>query len=719
MDTPEQNILKADQTTGEASTKLLAATGLLQDFGHTLNMIAQNPIMSGSAFVGIAYKIKQYYISALRESNDLTKEQVKLMEKVVNQTTNYARLGIVIGSISQSIASMNRQLRETALEMGHFSNLANLPGGAATALGGAKYQGIFRGNLLSGYNVATAEQAMQAYQQLFGQMTANGLSPAVMESLATLSGVYQVGAGVSIPSNVLNLQRTYGGIGTINNTAKQFGIQRGIANLVYKRGGLLSFSGDVGDMGRSLGNINQIAMGLIGTPGISNEEQAYAAAMRITGTLGNRGVGFGSEMAGNVFGAMKGIIGNPERRAAALALSGGGELAARFDRTSRVDDLLPLLMQAAKRMPLGGTDDASIAKVKVFGGILGLDRTQLEALANVKDYNKVQKEVNDALEDFAKGLKENPNLYKDYEQKLQDNIQNSRTLKDSAAAWRQKLTNATPDAMRDVLPISMEGLGLTIDAVSTLSQLYMLRSIYKGRGVPGKGRLSKIFSRGGAEVAEEAVDMTAAGSYNRAAEAFAGGKPSTTAKSTVGRAGGFLATGLYTAGALAAYNVYLGANKSIIDADRYKQIEKEVREKYKDHGPQPEGADLVTLKSEKNRYLGDSSLDLIGTNVPMSPGAGLFGFGPSQSQKQKMYEMATKDKTINERLIQEETRNRFEQEKEAQKALEESAGERTVIDLYIHTDDGNVLRREVEGNRAAIDFFSASNSTIPVYNDLR
>jgi hypothetical protein len=689
----DQHIEKAEQMTGDASTKMLAATTILQEFGSNLNTIAQNPLMSGTIFISLSQKIKNHYISVLRESNDLTKKQVEYLEKITGQAANFARLGIAIGSVTQFVASMNHQLRETELQMGHFSNLGNLPGGVSNALSAAKYQGMYRGNLLSAYNSATAEQSIQAYQQMFGQMTANGLNPANMESLSTLAGVYQVGAGVNLASNVLNMQRAHGGFGTIRDVNKQFNIQRNIANLVYKRGGLLSFAGDQGNMGQSLGNINEIAMGLIGTPGIDNEEQAYAAAMRITGTLGNRGAGFGANIANNIIGGATDIINNPNKRfQAILTAQRYGVDTSNFSKSNRIDDLISMQQQVAKKLPTNRWDPESVAIMNTFGGMSGLGtgqqgRENIKAFANIKDYNKIQEDVNKALKDFSNGLKENPNIFKEYEKNLQENIQSTRGLKDKAAEIRQKISNSMPDAMRDASPIGLETIGTVTNAAVTAAQWYATWKLMGGKGAPGLGKIGPTISKGisaitgggktaamlGAETTLAANGISATGT-STTATALGAGSISTIAAVAAGIAVPLLI--LHTAH---------GSDKTgeVRLRDRMTDLSsKPVKDKF---------LNLLAGQERSQSWLDNLNINKTDTTTFQKKSA-IEGLGLDNAQKLNVDAMGnplpTKDSEI------------------------DAAENRTVIDLNIRTDDGNVNKQTITGGRAAIDFFIATSSSV-------
>jgi hypothetical protein len=325
------------------------------------------------------------------------------------------------------------------------------------------------------------------------------------------------------------------------------------------------------------------------------------------------------------------------------------------------------------------------------------------ALRNVKDYNKIQMEVNEALADFAKGLTENPNLFKEYERKLQENIQGNKGLKDISASWQQRIKNSLPDVIRDIAPSTSEGIGLGIDAISALSQLLMIRHVFKGKGVPGVGRMGKIFK----STTDVVEDMSEAASISRATKFIDTGGGASKALNAAGKLTNFGTYGTVAAmvavPAIMGYDAFSNLSKS---QDRREVIEKEVRAKYAGHAIQPSKEEQEQLQKEKDKLVKD--LTAVGWKPDMA------------------LQMANKQfnkTTPTESLIKSEINSRMEAEQAAAKAdaaKEEEAKNRSTIDLYIHTDDGNVERQTIDGGgRAAIDFFTASSSTIPVYNGAR
>ena len=699
----DKNILQAEQTVGDASTKLLGATTLLQEFSNSLGSISRNPIMSGTVFIGLSNQIRNHYIKAIREANDLTKEQISNMEKVVNTSTQYARVGIAIGGITQSVANLNNQLRETALQMGHFSNLSNLPGGATTALGSAKYMGVFRGNVIGNTNAATAEQTMQAYKQLFGQMTGNNIDTKNMESLATLAGMYQVGGGTDLASSILGFQGRHGGFGGVSNTNKQFTIQRSLANAVHKNTGLLSFSGNVGNMGQSLSNINDIASSLIGTPGVANEEQAYAKAMGMVGALGMKGAQFGATNAGSIIG---GAISTSTSVAGKEQLLGAAHMAGVSTQgidARKPEDIIKLMFDVSRKLPGMGDDPRSMALVNTFGKFMNIGtgqeaREKMLAMSKVseEEYRKIQGDVNKSLRDWQESLSKDPTLFTEYEESLKGVIKGNRTLKDWFEQSKQKLQNRLPDSVRDIAPTALETVGTGIGMAVDAAQLFAMWRMLRGKGAPSGKFLGGLFGGGGrssiasSTMSEEADLAFAINGFNSGGKISKTGGLFSKAKS-FGKFLPYLSIPFVAAEAAETVND--------IEASRMDEMMGNV------------------AKVSPKDFLQISML-----NTPEAVGqrrAALQGAGSiKESNKFMQSQINTASDKANQ-FVKDAGGKEAATQKILSGGVVGNGGNSSTIDLYIHTDDGNVRKQSVENNRAVIDFVFNSSTSVQTYNNTR
>ncbi|MCK9428832.1 MAG: hypothetical protein M0R17_02325 [Candidatus Omnitrophica bacterium] len=486
-----KNIEQAEQVTGDASTKLLAATSILQDFGNVINTIAQSPVMSGAVFLRLSHTIRQHYISVLRDSKRLTTENAEELEKIVGKTARITQLAVVFGSFANSVASANLKLRETASLMGGFTNLNNMPGGSVTAWGSAKYMAGMRGDFLSSYNVRTVDQMQQAYQRLYGEMRREGgLSTNIkdQQEMARITGLYgSSGTDTNFASRALALRARYPGFAGTKNISSIINIQRNLANLMHNKENIGTFAGSSANAGEGISNLTNIADILLSSHQYTSYETAMKDAVKfasMSGGVNGLGIGTASEIAK---AAVKPMIPGADPlvflKAAELF---GVSVPKGYSTKDPIQNamLLQKIETASENQFFKNPSAVTTQRRALLSSITGIDADAAQQIVGIKDFGEAFKLLNPEVQDFITNMTKVNTGMTGLEQKLDYNAKQNYSIPDYRARAEQGYHNLLTSTFGNFSPVVEQSIGLGVEGAATAAQYvipYLLnRKLMKG-----------------------------------------------------------------------------------------------------------------------------------------------------------------------------------------------------------------------------------------------
>lgn len=273
---------------------------LFEDIQRTLRNIITNPIFAEEGFRRIGKMIDSHVIDRLKQTKNLTKEQMDLFDEMARRGSASLNLmsrswssfltgttGAVAG-LSISMARMNEQLRQSAASSLQYGQTAFMPQNAGTSLLGQRQyptfaQTVQEQKFLLGiqfhYNKRLAEFAKQAYENMYTVFTAEGVSKGLsgqaLESyrqrMSTLVGSLGVLRGENVQEDVEEL----------TNVGRKYGLtSRGAVNLsqlIYR-----SFSKNqlpTGGYAGNLGFVLQNVGGLLASNYWKNPKEAFFPAV--------------------------------------------------------------------------------------------------------------------------------------------------------------------------------------------------------------------------------------------------------------------------------------------------------------------------------------------------------------------------------------------------------------------------------------------------------
>ena len=173
---------------GGVALKAGGALTVLQDLGGALSSLAKNPLATGYILGHIGDKLRIHINGALKDTNRFTLEQINLLQKLSNQLPGLMRISGAIASIGMSAASSYREMLKLSNSMGGFTNLANIPGGAATPFQGSQY--LLRQNAAATWTFGRelAEAKENAYKLMLPYL--NGIPENIKNQEALHFAVY-------------------------------------------------------------------------------------------------------------------------------------------------------------------------------------------------------------------------------------------------------------------------------------------------------------------------------------------------------------------------------------------------------------------------------------------------------------------------------------------------------------------------------------------------
>jgi len=195
--------------------KLVGLAAVFEELRDNLTSMLSSPATSGYGIYRLGKFIEDYYIKKIADANNLTKEQLRLLDSYSGKERFFLGLSAAAGAFVIRIGAVNAEMRKMSAEFGRFGALGNMPGGMS---GGYNTALNIRRESLSnvmGTNPQFRKDFEQSYLELNRLMQQPGMkiNPAQQKSLAETMARYNQYFGINAPEFMLNMAKNFSGQG--------------------------------------------------------------------------------------------------------------------------------------------------------------------------------------------------------------------------------------------------------------------------------------------------------------------------------------------------------------------------------------------------------------------------------------------------------------------------------------------------------------------------
>ncbi len=171
---PEQegSVFKAGDIAGTG--KLAGLIAVFQELGTSVESLLRSPAAAGTLTYKLGREYQRHWLDKLKEGKKLSEENTIALDRFIGKRSYFMWFAAGISGVIGRMVQLNAELRKGATEVGRYTNLSQLPGGAQSPMQAMVKLRQMQLNKAWDFNEEFGKQFNQVYQNIYRRLNRVG-----------------------------------------------------------------------------------------------------------------------------------------------------------------------------------------------------------------------------------------------------------------------------------------------------------------------------------------------------------------------------------------------------------------------------------------------------------------------------------------------------------------------------------------------------------------